>query len=413
MKNVFIIAVWSSFILGMFTLLNEFSFDYQLESSLSKQSYGLPINSKTTELISSGKKYINSQLKALSKRTNKIPGEIFKHFCVLGSSLLFLNLILRKLLQAAISTSIDILPKFRHSVRMKELLYISLISIFLLASVFGSKIFINLFSEESIIPATVLFYIFLGLFVLPTFYIILKKLFKVYSSRLIIACYMAYFVKAISEFISLEDVNLENMKKVNISEFSKNVGDYLTERGLQYRVYSERAKKSQSINAALVGWGSYERIEIYGDYQSLTNSEFEAILMHEIGHSEHYSLVKKISMLFILKTIEMLIVLQLYTSVSNKFSDSLITKDGSFIILFLIYFLFINRWLLMFHKMVSQAAEFSADAIAKSHGYGKVLSKVLYDITIKGESNLQTTRLFNSLKSYHPTIYDRIEYLRS
>ncbi|ELA42506.1 uncharacterized protein VICG_00605 [Vittaforma corneae ATCC 50505] len=375
MKNVFIIAVWSSFILGMLTLLNEFSFDRQLEFSLSKQLYGLPANSKTLELISSDKKYINSQLKALEKRTNRIPSEIFKHFCVLGSSLLFLNLIFRKSLQTVISSSIDILPKFRHSVRMKELLFISLISTFLLASVFGSKIFANIFSGESLTLAAILFYTFLGLFVLPTFYMILKKLFKVYSSKLIIACYMAYFVKAISDFVSLEDVNLENMKKVNISEFSKNVRDYLIERGLQNKVYSEKLKKSQSINAALVGWGSYERIEIYGDYQNLTSNEFEAILMHEIGHSEFCSLIKKILTLFFLKTIEMVVVLQIYASISNKFSDSLITKNGSFIVLFLIYFLFINRWLLMFHKMVSQVSEFSADTVAKSHGYGKELSK--------------------------------------
>lgn len=33
-------------------------------------------------------------------------------------------------------------------------------------------------------------------------------MFKVYSSRLIAVCYIAYYVKSISEFLTVDDVNL-------------------------------------------------------------------------------------------------------------------------------------------------------------------------------------------------------------
>ena len=56
-------------------------------------------------------------------------------------------------------------------------------------------------------------------------------------------------------------------------------------------------------------------------------------------------------------------------------------------------------------------AENSADLIAKAHGYGQELSKVLFDITVKGETAIQSTWLFNAIRSYHPTVYERIERL--
>ena len=71
-----------------------------------------------------------------------------------------------------------------------------------------------------------------------------------------------------------------------------------------------------------------------------------------------------------------------------------------------------DRWLLLFHKLTSQTAENSADFIAKVHGYGEDLSKVLFDITVKGETSIQTTWFYNALRSYHPTVYERIENLK-
>lgn len=411
MKTAFHVAFCLSFLMGMFSLVKELSFERTLRYSLAHHSYGSLEGSHTIELIGNEEKFINSQIKALRKRSKQVSVEIFKHVCLMASSILFLSLLVRTRVQGAISNTIDILPKFRHSSRLKEIAYISLICTLIIASIFGGQA--STFTGKDTIVLVILFYTFLALFVVPTVYILINKLLKIYSKKLILACYLAYFIKAITEFITLEDVNMERMKNVDISEFSDIVREYLNIQKLQNKVYSEKNKKSSNINAALIGWGSYERIEIYGNYQNLSHNEFESILMHEIGHSQDHSLLKKISTLFILKMIEMTVIFQLYTGISNKFADSSLSRNGSFAILFLIYFLFMNRWLMMIHKIVSQIAESSADMIAKSYGYGRSLARVLHKITVNAEVNIQATTLFNTLKSYHPTIYSRIETLTS
>jgi len=413
MRTFFVTAIILSSVLGVTNLLYELHTNYALESVLLTNTPGLPPNSKTLDLIADEQKFINSQLKALKKRENRIPNEVLRYFCLLASASLFLSVYLKSKLEYAITEALAIFPKFNMLGNMKEGMLISIITTFIFASVFGDRL-VTVFLSSGEIPAvSALFYTLLCLFIFPTLYLLIRKLLCIYSDKLVIACYMAYFIKATSEFITLDDVNPATMKSVDISEFSPAVRDYLIERRLQNRVYSERIIKSQNINAALIGWGIYERIEIYGDYRQLTNGEFDAVLMHEIGHSQDYSLIKKVSVLFALKALEMLFILYIYNSGSKKFADGFMTRQGAFIVLFTMYMFFLNKWLLMAHKLVSQAAETAADSIAKTRGYGKELSKVLYDITLKGETNLQTTWLFNSLKSYHPTIYNRIEHLRA
>lgn len=413
MRVIFISFAILSSILSIITLLNELFQSYYLGNILQHNSSGLPKNSKTAELITDHQKFITSQVKAVQKRESRIPQELFRHICLLGSSSLFLSMFLRKKLQRVISEALVTFPKLGLCLNIKEGITISIIVTLIVASVLGDRPFVILGPHAHTPFFSALFYVLLCFFVIPILYIFIRKLLSLYSDKLIIACYMAYFIKATCEFLTLEDVNLEAMKGVDVSEFSQHVRDYLVERRLQNRVYSEKVVKSRNINAALIGWGVYERIEIYGDYKQLTDNEFDAVLMHEIGHSEDYSLIKKLAVLFFLKALEMLFMIYVYSVTSRKFSDDDMTRYGAFMVLFIIYFLLMNKWLLVAHKMVSQLAETSADAIAKSRGYGKELSKVLYDITVKGETPLQTTWLFNVLKSYHPTIYDRIEHLRS
>lgn len=410
--KLFVLATWFSCIFGIYILFSEIIFDFTSREALETSDYGLPENSKILKLATNDNLFVPSQASALSKRISRIPDEIIRHLVILGIAMMFLNKYFKEKSQQFIIQFSQKIPKIGSDLRINEGIFISMVTTLIIATVFGGTgILKGIFVSGSILIPFLL-YLVIGIFIIPTIYFIVNKLLKIYSARLILACYIAYFVKAFSEFATLDDVNLENMKKVDISIFSEPVREYLKERGLENRVYTER-KKSETLNAALSGWGSFERIEIYGDHKNLSEREFEAILMHEIGHSQDYSLFKKIIVLFSLKLVEGCIVLYLYNSLAHQFTDDIVTKNGAFFILFVIYFFFLNRWLLIFHKLVSQTAEFSADTIAKNHGYGDELSKVLYDITVKGESNLRSTWFFNSLKSYHPTVYNRIEYLSS
>src|SRR5690606_8498397 len=103
----------------------------------------------------------------------------------------------------------------------------------------------------------------------------------IFGSKLIIACYVAYYIKAITELLDQDPVDLSELEKVPIESFSEKVQEFLRERNLQDKVYQEK-NKSKSVNAALVGWGDYERIEIYGDHDNFDKEEFESVLMHEI-----------------------------------------------------------------------------------------------------------------------------------
>ncbi|KAM0681194.1 hypothetical protein GINT2_000388 [Glugoides intestinalis] len=411
MKTAFLSAFWLSFFLGIFILTNELLFNFWSMRNIEVEPYGLPVDSKTLEFASKDEDYVDSQQKALSKRVKRVWNEILRHFYVLAAGLLFLNLSFRNFVKTLVTNLVKTFPKYRDSVKTKEMITISFIITLFLASVFGGTLISDI--ENITIVGVILFYIFLFIFIIPILYFIENKLLKIYSRQLIIACYIAYFVKAISELVSVDDVNLESMMKVDIKTFSPEVQSYLKERGLEERVYAEKGEVEKSLNAALVGWGAFERIEIYGKYDELSGRELESILMHEIGHSQDHSLTKKILILFTIKLIEMCVMLKLYMVVSEKFSDELISRNGAFFALLFIYLLFINRWLFIFHKITSQVCEANADSIAKEHGYGAELANVLYDITVSSNYVIRSTQLFNALKSYHPTIYSRIEHLRA
>lgn len=394
----------------MYTLVNELYKNIEMEKSLRQTDKGLSEKSESFKLAISDTRYVNSQRKALRKRINRIHSEIVGISCISLISLLFLNVFIKRKLTNTISRMISIIPKLENYNRFSQCVFVSLICTLLTMAVYGNSIGGLLLFRKYSVFNSILAYSILMISLFPLLYFVTLKLFKIYGYKFILACYIAYFAKAISEFISMEDVDMEMMQSVDISIFGSELKNFLIEKQLENKVYAEK-HKSDSLNAALVGWGIFERIEIYGDYTKLKKDEFESILLHEVGHSKDYSLLKKILVLFLMKILEMFIIVFLYTRVSPRYKDEDLGQKSSFMVLLLIYFLFMNTWMLMIHKLTSQNAEKNADLIAKQHNYGPHLSKVLYDITISTNTNLRTTFLYNSLKSYHPSIYSRIESL--
>lgn len=413
MKSVFPLAIFISCSLGVLVLIYELINCIGVMDQINKKQVFLPFSSKAFQMASENSDFLGSQSKAIARRISSIPVDIIKHILVVLISLLILNQNIKKRAERGISSIVGTFPKLSSSSKLKEISFVSSIITMLTAVVFsGGPILYKPSRVENEIFLSVMVYCALAFIFIPCIYIVFRKLLKVYSGRLIAAFYLAYYVKSISEFLTVDDVNLKSMKKLNITQFSTSVVDYLNERHLEKRVYGER-KKSETLNAALVGWGSLERIEIYGNHKDLSSREFESVLMHEIGHSQDYSLFKKLGVLFTVKFIEMIIIFQLYFSVSEEYSDEFISKYGTFSIVGILYFLFMDRWLLLFHKLTSQTAENNADLIAKAHGYGDDLAKVLFNITVKGETSIQSTWFYNALRSYHPTVYERIENLKS
>ena len=73
--------------------------------------------------------------------------------------------------------------------------------------------------------------------------------------------------------------------------------------------------------------------------------------------------------------------------------------------------MYLNKFIMVFHKLTSINAEINADLIAKKHGFGKDLGEVLFKITVRGREPIDYTFIYNAFKSFHPTIVKRVEYL--
>lgn len=396
--------------LTLFTFLNEYLSASQFLSVVNSGEKGLPSTSATYQKAANDWQFTNSESVGAKKRLNKIIHELVTVTGLLLISTLFLSPLLRKHTKRVAGRHITVVKAETFNVNLIEINFLTIFASLIGLLYFRSSL-LRLIEKSATNFVIFVLCLFIGFFVLvPLLNMISIKMLRIYSIRLIIACYLAYFIKAGTEFFNQSEADLQTMERISISEFSQTVQDFLTERGIEERVYRERSP-SNSINAALVGWGSKERIEIYGRHQNFSDREFDSVILHELGHSANYSLICKIVVLFAIKFAEMLILLFLYLRISKAYTDDDISVHMAFLALALIYFTVVERWVLVGHKITSQMAEKGADVIAKRMDYGEALGNVLYKICVTGKEYMRGTPLYNALISYHPTVYDRIEYL--
>jgi len=383
------------------------------QRNLETDSLGLGNNTVAREFAEEDSKYLSVERKAANKRRSVAIYESSKLLIFTLSLWLFLNIKGRKAVKSVSRHRLTVTSLLQSSSQRIETNFLSIVICTLIGVCYGVEIWEflrSIFKNQTFLA--ILFVAGICLLLIPIVILFSYNLFRAYGVKTILILYVAYFIKLGTDFLDLEEVDLERMKKVSPEVFSDTVRKYLKETGLYEKVYEER-EKGKSLNAALVGWGPREHIEIYGDFGKFKTEEFEAIMMHEIGHSKDKSLFKKMLMLFIIKWIEMLILVVLFTKVSDKYTDENITVEGVFLILSTIYFLALSKWVSIFYRLVSQSAEIASDLIAKSKGYGDDLAKVLYKITIASSDYINTTYMYNAMRSFHPTILNRIKYLTS
>ncbi|KAI5147993.1 STE24 endopeptidase [Enteropsectra breve] len=366
--------------------------------------------SKTAVIASSDAKFVPNELKAAKKRLIKCIYGILEHLLLLMVFLSFTVAAARKHLFTAAGYRFNMLPSQTNNPYIVEVNYLCILFYCIFTFIYLVPTYKMLVKEISSGIATVLIIAAIYTVAIPYSVLFVYKLFQHHGRKVIIICYAAFFLKAISEFIDQETVDLSKMRRVPVSEFSERVQIFLAETGLTNKIYKEKVPSNQ-VNAALVGWGKQEHIEIYGNHKGFTTEEFEAILMHEIGHSKDKSLYKKLGMLFALKILEMVALVYIFSVVTPKYVDAPISLCGAFLVLAAFYFLVIHPWLFIAHRITSQAAELSSDIIAKNQHYGNDLATVLYKISISASDFIFSTLVFNFLYSYHPSVYRRVEYL--
>ncbi|ORD94650.1 hypothetical protein ECANGB1_313 [Enterospora canceri] len=365
---------------------------------------------KIQELINKEPGFREMQAGALVKKISKLFRELFAWFLLTMLLFTVTNSRMKECANRMCQYKMNVLGTRSLNCNRAEINFICVFLTTCLFAAYGNAFVRAIGKDFDTIASEAVFYVMIFTIVLPFIMALFYNLFRIFGSKLIIAFYLTFYIKATAEFFTQEDVDLLTFKKVEISQYSKAVQEYLTERSLQDRVYHER-EKSDSINAALVGWGAYEHIEIYGDHKEFSNEEFESVLMHEIGHSQDYSLYKKVLALYVIKAIEFAVVWWLWNSAAEFYSNETLTKTGAFFVLVIIYEMYLNRYLMVLHKLTSQNAEINADLIAKKHGFAENLGKVLFKITVKSKEPIHYTFWYNALKSFHPSILRRVEYL--
>ena len=249
------------------------------------------------------------------------------------------------------------------------------------------------------------------LYLIPIVLFLSNLLFSQFGAKLIMAAYFSWLMITIIQFSTLEPVDTNKMVKMEIGVFNETIREQLHKYRLHDSVYIER-KPSKETNAALVGYGPRRRIEIYGGLSEDSEENLFSVILHEIGHAEDHSLVKKMATYILLIVLEMIIVMFIYLSAAPKFATQNISRFSCFALLFLVYRLFLQSYIFMVFKLVSQTCEINADKFAQKFNYGPILGETLYNIVIDGKEYIKPTSLYTMFTSTHPPIGNRINSLR-
>ncbi|KAG0442641.1 CAAX prenyl protease 1 like protein [Dictyocoela muelleri] len=379
--------------------------------NLKNDDLGLKKNSFIYKLANKNQvNFIYSQEIATTNRAIKVSLDLLKTISLITISIIFLDGTLQKKAIIMADSNITLIKNGFRELKKSEINFISLLG----GLFFLSKTISDLLMESEIsvfyILKTILTTILMYLILIPMGIFLIYILFKTFGKFFIVACYLALIIKLLPELLIQEDVDSEKMVKVDISSYPEDIQDLLNENGLENSVYEEINKSSEK-NAALVGYGSKKRLEIYGKFNNKNSKALHSVLLHEIGHANENTFLRKTIIYISLIIAEMIFVIFLYEKVSFKFSNETLSFFSAFIILFLMYRMVIKQWLFSIYKIVSQKSEINSDMFAKDHSYGRDLGVTLFNIAVESGDYLFPTLFYNFLRSGHPPIGDRVNYL--
>ncbi|EJW03795.1 hypothetical protein EDEG_01924 [Edhazardia aedis USNM 41457] len=378
---------------------------------LSDGYLNIPKDSATYEMAKKIKDdFINSQISASHTKYRSVSADLLKHSIYIFVAVCFLNKKLRNHVLRISEKRITIIRSDFRDLKRSEINYISLAVIayftcILIISMIKSKE-IDTIKLGQYICLFFGFYFFLIPFIVFIIYVALKN----FGKKFIAACYIAYILKVLPEVLVQDEADLEKMKKMNIEEFPEKIQNVLKKYDLEDRVYKERTP-SADINAALIGYGSGKRMELYGDMNDFSRNQIYAILLHEVGHVDEHSLFRKSVIYFGLIFAEMFFLMWMYDRLSYKYTSNGVSAFTAFIFLTIIYKILLRQWLFAFHRMASQNSELNSDHFAREHSYFEPLAEALFNIGVDSHDYLKPTWPYNVLRSTHPSIYSRVERL--
>lgn len=408
MKKNLKAAIAVSFVLTLSVYFYELISINAFKKDLKKGNFGVPKNSNTQKLGEKMENYRENLYEASNERIRivikKIITEII-YICVCGAILIDT---IRIFLFNVCKKSRNLYFKTLGNIHKDQVALTSLFGFLFTILYFDEYIekYSNLGEHSILYKIAVYFVLFIA--ICPISIACIFFLLQNFGAQLILALYISLILYNFYDIFKVDKIS-PTLMKVSPDEFDETVQELLKATNLQDKVYKDVT--SEETNAALVGFESSARIEIYGKFDSLPSSQRNSILLHEIGHAKDHSLLKKLIVYFGLFYLEMIIILYLHNTASHEFKCNNVARDSSFILLSIVYFLALRDWLLMFYKLSSQRAEIAADLITKNSGFAGELAKSLLSISVTEISYIKPTWLYNALYAMHPSIYDRVEYL--
>ncbi|KAL0266122.1 UNVERIFIED_CONTAM: hypothetical protein PYX00_011838 [Menopon gallinae] len=377
---------------------------------LERHEPNLPPHSKTMKFAKRNmRRFVESQKKASSKRERLLYKDLCEQTLFIAISSMFLFSVLQKKLLSLSERRITILKSGGNGHNRSEINILCL----LFSAYLCVHFWFSGYATEIWDAARLYMCVFFGYFFLfPFACVVILALLRNFGVKIIVACYVAYILKTLPDIFSVDPLDKSSMVKISVKRFPDEIQKVLARYGLSDSVYGEKSPGG-SMNAALVGYGKKTRIEIYGDIDLLDEKKLLAVFLHELGHAYERSLFKKAAAYFSLVAVECSLAILLYTWISPKFTHVKLARSVVFLLMALIYKMCIRQWLFMNYKVIAQHSEVVSDYFAKRYGYNNDLASALYTIALDSHDYIRPNRLYNILRSGHPSIYDRIESLQS
>lgn len=413
MKTKYTILIYTIFVMTFLVIFIELINVLKFKIILSKNEIGMENYPTVNKMAEDNKsEYLESQKKGTQNRLSTVILDISKTIFLIFVSLLFLNLNFRKYFLKIAENNVTFINNNFRDLNVKEINFLCLfVGLYLL-----NKIVLHILTKDDITKYFVLKISILGILIylvlIPILIYLSYVLLEYFGKKIIIACYLAYIIKILPDVFINDEVNSEKMEQVDITTFPDDIQNLLHKYNLEDAVYKE-IEPGNEKNAALIGYGDGARMEIYGDFDVSDKDELFSVFLHEIGHAKENTLLRKTVIYIILLLVELFIILFIYDFLSPKFVTNIFSIFTCFIALFCIYRMIIRQWLILFYKVVSQQSEINSDLFAKAHSYGNELSHALFNIVIESSDYLRPTVMYNFLRSGHPPISRRIEYLHN
>ena len=175
------------------------------------------------------------------------------------------------------------------------------------------------------------------------------------------------------------------------------------------------SKRSAHSNAYFTGFHKSKRIVFFDTLLTmLTPNEIEAVLAHEIGHYKKNHILKSMLMSLVFSFLAFYFMYNI-TLIDSFFYELNInpSSPGQLIIFFSLILPSVLFFLNPFFSSLSRKNEFEADNYAKDFSNKDDLISSLKKLYKENLTILKTSPLYSSIYNSHPTVFERINNLKS